>query len=222
MLAHKTNGLSANKVQPHIFILLFQGVAEEGAERVEMYSDDDEEYTSPEEGSDSEPMLDDQPPSRRLLAGGRKGRGLGSSKSSRLTSAGNEAAAARQRNLKQKFVALLKKFKVTDPEDLEQEQASLDQKLSGTTSAASNVTTTLASIIVYFGFSEGTVDPADIEDLFDQLEDFSDSGPDADTISIGSTPKPSLKPFFCSSRNLLHEARSVAAVAAAAKAQSKH
>lgn len=70
-------------------------------------------------------------------------------------------------------------------------------------------------------FTEGTVDPADIEDLFDQLEDYSDSGPDADTISIGSTPKPSLKPFFCSSRNLLHEARSVVAAAAVAKAQSK-
>ena len=71
-------------------------------------------------------------------------------------------------------------------------------------------------------FTEGTVDPADIEDLFDQLEDYSDSGPDADTISIGSTPKPSLKPFFCSSRNLLHEARSVVAAAAVAKAQSKY
>lgn len=73
-----------------------------------------------------------------------------------------------------------------------------------------------------FFIAEGTVDPADIEDLFDQLEDYSDSGPDADTISIGSTPKPSLKPFFCSSRNLLHEARSVVAAAAAAKAQSKY
>ena len=47
------------------------------------------------------------------------------------------------------------------------------------------------------------MDPAEIEDLFDQLdEDFSDSGPDVDTISIGSTPKPSLKPFFCSNKNL--------------------
>ena len=76
-------------------------------------------------------------------------------------------------------------------------------------------------IICILSFTEGTVDPADIEDLFDQLEDYSDSGPDADTISIGSTPKPSLKPFFCSSRNLLHEARSVVAAAAVAKAQSE-
>ena len=79
---------------------------------------------------------------------------------------------------------MLKKFKVNDPEDLTGEQVSLDQKLS-----------------------EGSVDPAEIEDLFDQLdEDFSDSGPDVDTISIGSTPKPSLKPFFCSSKNLTHSA----------------
>ncbi len=49
------------------------------------------------------------------------------------------------------------------------------------------------------------MDPAEIEDLFDQLEDFSDSGPDVDTISIGSTPKPSLKPFFNSSRSLLQQ-----------------
>ncbi len=77
---------------------------------------------------------------------------------------------------------------MTDPDELEQEQVSLDQKLS-----------------------EGTVDPAEIEDLFDQLEEFSsdvddmddyDEDEDADTMSIGSTPKPSLKPFFNSSRSL--------------------
>ena len=43
----------------------------------------------------------------------------------------SKASSARQRNLKQKFVALLKKFKVTDPDELEHEQVSLDQKLSG-------------------------------------------------------------------------------------------
>ena len=61
---------------------------------------------------------------------------------------------------------------------------------------------------------EGSVDPAEIEDLFEQLEGLSDSEPDVDTISIGSTPKPSLKPFFCSSRNLLQEARAGNAAAA--------
>ena len=100
-------------------------MSEEGADRVEIYSDDDEEYSSPEEGSDSEPMLDEGV-SRRLISS-RKPRGLGGGKSG-VTGA---AAAARQRNLKQKFVSLLKKFKVTDPEELDHEQANLDQKLSG-------------------------------------------------------------------------------------------
>ena len=57
---------------------------------------------------------------------GRKARGLGSGKNT-----GSASHAARQRNLKQKFVSLLKKFKVTDPEELDQEQATLDQKISG-------------------------------------------------------------------------------------------
>ena len=33
----------------------------------------------------------------------------------------------------------------------------------------------------------------EIEDLFDELEDLSDSGPDMDTISVLSTPKPKLR-----------------------------
>ena len=34
------------------------------------------------------------------------------------------------------------------------------------------------------------MDPADIEDLFEELEDMSDSAPEVDTMSISSTPKP--------------------------------
>ena len=91
-----------------------------------MYSDEEDDYSSAEEGSDSEPMLEDhlshQSRSRLL----RKGRMGGSSKGNT-----SSAAAARQRNIKQKFVALLKKFKVTEPGDLEHECQStmLDQKL---------------------------------------------------------------------------------------------
>lgn len=33
----------------------------------------------------------------------------------------------------------------------------------------------------------------DIEALFDELEDLSDSGPEMDTLSVLSTPKPSLR-----------------------------
>lgn len=43
----------------------------------------------------------------------------------------------------------------------------------------------------------------EIEELFDELEDMSDSGPELDTMSVSSTPKPSLRPFFSSSRSLL-------------------
>ena len=103
---------------------------------MEIYSDEDEEYSSPEEGSDSEPMLDaDQVAAhaRSRLMTGRKSRVLGGSAGKERASFNvtGAAAAARQRNLKQKFVSLLKKFKVTDPEELDHEQANLDQKLSG-------------------------------------------------------------------------------------------
>lgn len=33
----------------------------------------------------------------------------------------------------------------------------------------------------------------DIDDLFGELEDLSDSGPELDTVSVMSTPKPRLK-----------------------------
>ena len=110
----------------HHFCIIFQSVSEEGADRVEIFSDEDDEFSSPEEGSDSEPMLDDQVSSSRRLVSARKSRGLGSGKAT-----GSASAATRQRKLKEKFVSLLKKFKVTDPEELDQEQASLDQKISG-------------------------------------------------------------------------------------------
>jgi len=49
------------------------------------------------------------------------------------------------------------------------------------------------------------MDPTDIADLFDELEELSDSGPEMDTMSISSTPKPSLRPFFSSSRSLAQQ-----------------
>lgn len=41
-----------------------------------------------------------------------------------------------------------------------------------------------------------------IDELFDELEGLSDSEPDADTLSVGSFPKPVLPPFFASSKSL--------------------
>ncbi|CAH1100532.1 unnamed protein product [Psylliodes chrysocephalus] len=77
-------------------------------------------------------------------------------------------------NLKQRFVSLLRRFKVPDSEG---------------------------------GRVRDCLDnPSDIQALFQELESLScddDSGGEQDTMSISSTPKPSLRPFFSSSRSLL-------------------
>ncbi|XP_076749461.1 phosphofurin acidic cluster sorting protein KrT95D isoform X2 [Xylocopa sonorina] len=126
------------------------------------YSDEEEEFSSEgeAEGSDSEPTLEMH----------------------RRKSRAKIPTNARQRNLKQKFIALLKRrFRVS--EDLDQDQEEIGQKLSGA--------------------------EMEIEELFDELEDLSDSGPELDTMSVSSTPKPSLRPFFSSSRSLLAPPHSV-------------
>ncbi|KAK2575441.1 hypothetical protein KPH14_011179 [Odynerus spinipes] len=125
------------------------------------FSDEEEEFSSEAEaeGSDSEPTLEVH----------------------RRKSRGKIPTNARQRNLKQKFIALLKRFRVS--EDLDHDQEEIGQKLSG--------------------------GDMEIEELFDELEDLSDSGPELDTMSVSSTPKPSLRPFFSSSRSLLAPPHSV-------------
>lgn len=50
----------------------------------------------------------------------------------------------------------------------------------------------------------------ELDALFQELESLSvcendDSGPDMDTLSVGSTPKPSLRPFFSSSKAVLND-----------------
>ncbi|CAH1729134.1 unnamed protein product [Chironomus riparius] len=78
---------------------------------------------------------------------------------------------SRQRNFKQKIVALLKRFR---PEELEGE------------------------------VRQGQRGERDLDALFQELESLScegeESGLDIDSISIGSTPKPSLRPFFTNSK----------------------
>ncbi|XP_021361739.1 phosphofurin acidic cluster sorting protein 2-like isoform X5 [Mizuhopecten yessoensis] len=81
-----------------------------------------------------------------------------------------------QRNIKQRFIALLKKFKASE-DGLDSEA---DHELCD---------------------PDTNPDPADaddIADLIDELEDLSDSGaePELDTVSVVSTPKPRLRPFF--------------------------
>lgn len=76
-------------------------------------------------------------------------------------------------NLKQRFVSLLRRFRVPDSEG---------------------------------GRSADLTNPSDIQALFQELESLScdeDSTGEQDTMSISSTPKPSLRPFFSSSKSLL-------------------
>ncbi|KAK6183490.1 hypothetical protein SNE40_010963 [Patella caerulea] len=86
---------------------------------------------------------------------------------------------SRQRNLKQRFIALWKRFKVS--EDALDSEADHD-----------------------------LIDPdnpaGDIDDLlFDELDDLSDSGPELDTMSVMSTPKPRLRPFFSGRSSSSHD-----------------
>ncbi|XP_052105972.1 phosphofurin acidic cluster sorting protein 1-like isoform X6 [Mytilus californianus] len=118
--------------------------------------EDDVEYWSNAELSDSEPVM---------LARPRK-----SSRGKIHASRGRVGAAQQQRNIKQRFIALLKRFRITE-EGLESEG---DHGLEIANPDAS----------------------VDIDDLFDELEDLSDSGPELDTVSVMSTPKPRLRPFF--------------------------
>lgn len=84
-----------------------------------------------------------------------------------------------QRNFKQKIIALLKRFKVPD------EMEGVDRPGRGG-------------------------NEQDFESLFHELDSLScgegdDSGQDMDSLSIGSTPKPSLRPFFTSSTSMMQE-----------------
>lgn len=115
-------------------------------------NEEDQENWSNDELSDSEPTM--------LEEGHPRPRSVGRSKV--------RPAINRQRNIKQKFVALLKRFKITD-EVLDSEA---DHELG-----------------------DGG-NPADIDDLIEELEDLSDSEPELDTMSVMSTPKPRLRPFF--------------------------
>lgn len=109
------------------------------------FSDDEDEFSSAEEeGAD----LSDSEPLRSKLPHARH-------------------------NLKQRFVSLLRRFRVADTEG---------------------------------GRGASLANPSDIQALFQELESLScdeDSGGEQDTMSISSTPKPSLRPFFSSSRSLL-------------------
>ncbi|XP_035219698.1 phosphofurin acidic cluster sorting protein 1-like [Stegodyphus dumicola] len=141
-----------------------------GIERVvevDNFSDEEEEYTSNEDGCDSEPVAEDA-----ATVGERH---IHKSLNQKIFQSGVERPDPAERNIKQKIIALLKKFRIPEAEvsDSEQLQEELEQELI-------------------------SQNPQEFEDLIDELESMSDSGPDVDDISITSTPKPSLRPFFSS------------------------
>ncbi|KAK9497614.1 hypothetical protein O3M35_004307 [Rhynocoris fuscipes] len=129
--------------------------------RIGDYSDDEEEFTSNDEGSDSEAMAEDRRVNRKDSI---------------------QPRTVRQRNIKQKFISLIKRFRVNeDLHGLHTDGAGITSKLEG-----------------------AEMDPTEIEDLFDEL-DLSDSGPEMDTLSLPSVPRPSLRPYFSSSRSSIND-----------------
>ncbi|XP_053272340.1 phosphofurin acidic cluster sorting protein 1 [Pleuronectes platessa] len=129
---------------------------------IDNYSEEEEEsYSSEQEGSDDpvhgQYLFDEEDEVRK--------------KKPRRKLASN-AAITRQPNIKQKFVALLKRFKVTDEVGFGLEHVSREQ---------------IQEV------------EEDLDELYDSLEMYnpSDSGPEMEeTDSILSTPKPKLRPFF--------------------------
>ncbi|GFT40696.1 phosphofurin acidic cluster sorting protein 1 [Nephila pilipes] len=145
-----------------------------GIERVtevDNFSDEEEEYTSNEDGCDSEAVVEESAATGNLSHRSR----LRKSINPKMFQASGERPDPAERNIKQKIIALLKKFRIPEAEvsDSEQYQEELEQELI-------------------------SQNPQEFEDLIDELESMSDSNPDVDDISISSTPKPSLRPFFSS------------------------
>ncbi|KAL5284951.1 PACS1 family protein [Megaselia abdita] len=153
------------------------------ADRVAEYSDEDEEneFSSGEENDDAIDLGGYTDRQKNNLRKYRSNQVDSDSEFEMKDKGLSRAKISRQRNFKQKIVALLKRFKVTD-------------ELEG-------------------GVSRGATalrNDRELDALFQELESLSvcendDSGPDMDTLSVGSTPKPSLRPFFSSSKAVLND-----------------
>ncbi|MGH0172598.1 UNVERIFIED_CONTAM: hypothetical protein FKN15_063585 [Acipenser sinensis] len=132
---------------------------------IDNYSEEEEEsYSSEQEGSDDplhgQDLFDEDDEVRKVKKSRRK-----------LTSTAS-STRVNQPNIKQKFVALLKRFKVSDEVGFGLEHVSREQ---------------IQEV------------EEDLDELYDSLEVYnpSDSGPEMEeTESLLSTPKPKLKPFF--------------------------
>lgn len=149
-------------------------------DRADVYSDE-EDFTSAEDGSDSETIEDGNVRDRfnhfRRKLNERKPRKQFSNNDKFRSVPSN----VQQRNLKQKFISLLKKFRLPDSEAYDSEekfQEALEKELMAST--------------------QGPPDDFSDDEFIDDLEELSDSGQEFDDVSISSTPKPSLRPYFSS------------------------
>lgn len=141
-------------------------------------SDEDVDDFSQSEGSDSEP-IDENGASARKWARKRRV----AKQSLGAESLDRDNPNVHQRNLKQKFIALLKKFRLPDSEASDSEEQYREALEAGIIEAAAE-----------------NIDNDD-DDIFDF--DDSDSTNEFDGFSVSSTPRPGLKPFFSSKTTLV-------------------
>ncbi len=153
-------------------------------DRPDVYSDEDD-FTSAEDGSDSETIEEGNARDRmnhfRRKVNSRKPRKLFSGNDKFQSGVPSNV---QQRNLKQKFISLLKKFRLPDSEGVYDSEEKFQEALEKELMSSNQ-------------------EPADIDEYFDdddidELDYMSDSGQEFDDVSISSTPKPSLRPFFSS------------------------
>lgn len=156
-------------------------------ESADVESDEDADEFTGSDGSDSEPVDEAGTNGQSQSAGQSKWRSShnrprGKKTGSRRTGS-LENPNAHQRNLKQKFIALLKKFKIPDSEASDsEEQAALENELMANASV-------------------GNI----CDDIFEFEDSDVDSAPELDDFSVSSTPRPGLKPFFSSKTTLVEE-----------------
>lgn len=148
-------------------------------ESADLDTDEEVDEFSPSDGSDSE-AGDEIAANGSHVKYHRKRRGK---KGGSLGTGSLETPNAHQRNLKQKFIALLKKFKIPDSEASDsEEQAALENEIM--------TSERLGNIEDIFEFEDSDVEsPAELDDDF----------------SVSSTPRPGLKPFFSSKTTLVEE-----------------
>lgn len=150
-------------------------------ESADVDSDEDVDEFSGTDGSDSEPVDESGPNGQAVGRSKWRNRSRGKKSSSHRTGS-LENPNAHQRNLKQKFIALLKKFKIPDSEASDsEEQAALENELMANASVGN------------------------IDDIFEFEDSDVDSAQELDDFSVSSTPRPGLKPFFSSKTTLVEE-----------------